>query len=102
MWRQLVDDPGAWAESSGTAMFGYAMAVGVRLGLLPEDPYRVAYRKAWSALAQRLDERGRLTEICVGTGKGTSQPYYLDRPRETGDFHGHAPLLWFAFELLNE
>ena len=102
MWRQLVDDPGAWAESSGTAMFGYAMAVGVRLGILSDDPYRDVYRRAWSALAQRLDEHGRLTEICVGTGKGTSQPYYLDRPRETGDFHGHAPLLWFAFELLDE
>jgi rhamnogalacturonyl hydrolase YesR len=100
MWRQLVNDPEAWGESSGTAMFGYAMAVGVRQGLLPADPYRAAYRKAWSALAEHLDADGRLTEICVGTGKGTDRQYYLDRPRETGDFHGHAPLLWFAFELL--
>lgn len=25
---------------------------------------------------------------------------YLDRPRQTGDFHGQAPLLWFATALV--
>ncbi len=28
LWRQLVDHPGAWMETSGTAMFGYAISVG--------------------------------------------------------------------------
>ena len=102
MWRQLVDQPGAWPESSATAMFAYAMAVGVRLGLLPEEPYRAAYTRAWAALTGYLDDEGRLTEICVGTGKGDSTTYYLDRPRSTGDLHGQAPMLWLAYELLLE
>ena len=30
MWRQLVDDPELWEETSGSAMFTYAMIVGVK------------------------------------------------------------------------
>lgn len=100
MWRQLVDDEGAWKETSATAMFGYAMAVGVRQGILPSDPYAAAYKKTWSALTGYLDSNGRLRDVCVGTGKSADRQYYLDRPRATGDFHGHAPLLWLATELL--
>jgi rhamnogalacturonyl hydrolase YesR len=101
MWRQLVDDEAAWKETSATAMFGYAMAVGVRLGILAPDPYRNALRKAWRALMGYLDANGQLTNVCVGTGKADSRQFYLDRPRATGDFHGHAPMLWFATELLD-
>jgi len=100
MWRQLVDDEGAWPETSATAMFGYAMAVGVRQGILPAEPYRQAYLRAWNGLADYIDGNGQLTEVCAGTGKGSDRQYYLDRPRITGDFHGQAPLLWFATELL--
>jgi len=100
MWRQLLSDPEAWKETSATAMLGFAMAVGVRRGILPADPYEAAYRKAWNALAGYLVGDGRLTQVCVGTGKGDNRQYYLDRPRATGDLHGQAPLLWFARVLL--
>jgi hypothetical protein len=26
--------------------------------------------------------------------------YYLNRPQNTGDLHGQAPVLWFAYSLL--
>lgn len=28
MWRQIIDDPEAWKEKSGTAMFTYTMITG--------------------------------------------------------------------------
>ena len=99
MWRQLIDRPEAWKESSGTAMFGYAMAVGVRRGLLADPAYAEAYHHAWAALATYVGADGRLSQVCAGTGQSQDAAYYLDRPRLTGDLHGQAALLWFAAEL---
>jgi len=100
MWRQLIDNEQAWAETSSTAMFGYAITVGVKKGLLPEDKFTPAYQKAWKALVEYIGEDGKITDVCAGTGKGDNIDYYLDRPRITGDLHGQAPILWFAYSLL--
>ena len=32
MWRQLIDNPQSWPESSSTAMFAYAFVSGVKNG----------------------------------------------------------------------
>lgn len=99
MWRQLVDHPESWEESSCTAMFAFAMEVGSQKGWLDADTFRPAVDKAWQALQRRVDTDGNLTDICVGTGQSKDVQYYLDRPRHDGDFHGQAPLLWLATEL---
>lgn len=99
MWRQLIDRPDAWKESSGTAMFGFAMAVGVRRGILADPAYARAARRAWTALATHVGADGRLSNVCVGTGQSRDAAYYLARPTVTGDLHGQAALLWFAAEL---
>lgn len=100
MWRQVIDCPGAWAETSCTAMFANAMAVGIRCGWLNEAMYKPAVEKAWKALEEKIDTDGNLCEICVGTGQQNNLEYYLGRPRQCGDFHGQAPVLWLATELL--
>jgi rhamnogalacturonyl hydrolase YesR len=100
MWRQLIDVETAWKETSCTGMFGYAITVGVRKGILPENEFKPAYKKAWQALIQYLSVEGKMSRVCVGTGQSTFQDYYLKRPTVTGDFHGQAPLLWFAYSLL--
>jgi len=100
MWRQLVDHEEAWEESSCTAMFGYAVTLGVRSGLLPSADYLPVVEKAWLALTDHIDEQGRLRDVCTGTGQKNDVQFYLKRPRVTGDFHGQAPLLWFAYSLL--
>jgi unsaturated rhamnogalacturonyl hydrolase len=102
MWRQLIDKEEAWKETSSTAMFGYAITVGVKKGLLPEKKFVPAYQKAWLSLVKYIDEDGKVTDVCAGTGKGEDIEYYLNRPRNTGDLHGQAPVLWFAYSLLAE
>jgi rhamnogalacturonyl hydrolase YesR len=99
MWRQLIDRPDAWKETSATAMFGYAMAVGVRRGILQDRAYSAASRRAWDALASYVGADGKLSQICVGTGQSKDAAYYLGRPTVTGDLHGQAALLWFVAEL---
>ena len=78
-------------------MFLFALASGVDEGWLPEDVYLPAIRKGWESLAEYVDDKGRLRQVCVGTGHGDgSVNHYLSRPRETGDAHGQAGLLWAA------
>lgn len=100
MWRQLVDQPASWPESSGTAMFTFAMVTGVKNGWLDEKSYGPASRKAWLALVSHLDAAANLQEVCIGTNKGFDEAFYLSRPRVEGDLHGQAPLLWTACALL--
>jgi len=101
MWRQLVDDAEAWPETSGTAMFAYAMITGVKRGWLEADVYGPAARKAWLALVSYLNEDGDIREVCEGTNKKADRQYYLDRARDTGNLHGQAPVLWCASALLS-
>jgi rhamnogalacturonyl hydrolase YesR len=100
MWRQLVDYKYSWAESSCTAMFTYAITVGINNGWLERKVYSPVVKKAWAAITAHIDSKGNVREICVGTGKRNDLEYYLARPRQSGDFHGQAPVLWLASELL--
>ncbi len=100
MWRQLLDNKTSWKETSSTAMFGYAISAGVGAGILDNKKFTLAYQKAWAALTDYIDEQGRLSDVCIGTGQSRDINYYLERPKTTGDFHSQAPVLWFADNLV--
>lgn len=102
LWGQLVNDPESYAETSGSAMFAYAFAEGVKRGWLTDPAYRAAVVKATEALLKRLDGHGNLGGVCIGTGKRNDRSWYLTRPVCTGDPHGQAPLLWLLGSLLVE
>jgi unsaturated rhamnogalacturonyl hydrolase len=102
MWRQLIDRPEAWAESSSTGMFTLAFVTGVKRGWLDAAAFGPAARRGWLALVDHLDEAAAVRDVCVGTGARNDLQYYLDRPRVTGDLHGQAPVLWCAAALLDE
>jgi unsaturated rhamnogalacturonyl hydrolase len=100
MWRQLIDHDEAWPESSGSAMFTFALVTGVKNGWLDAATYGPAARRAWIAVVGYIDQNQDITNVCEGTGKQNSYDYYLARKRRTGDFHGQAPVLWAASALL--
>jgi unsaturated rhamnogalacturonyl hydrolase len=100
MWRELMDQPDAWPESSSSAMFTFALISGVKNGWLDSATYGPAARRGWIAVVGYLDQNHDLTSVCEGTGKQNDHDYYLARKRRTGDFHGQAPMLWAASALL--
>jgi len=109
LWRQLIDHPDVWAETSSTGMFTFAMITGVKNGWLEKKTYGPAARKAWLGLVSHLDKDSNVTDVCVGTNKGGQEvgpdldkqlKFYLDRPRHTGDLHGQSPILWSATALM--
>lgn len=100
MWRQLIDDPESWPETSCTGMFTFAIITGVKNEWLDKEMYGPAARKGWLALTTYLDGNADIREVCQGTNKKNDRQYYLDRERLTGDMHGQAPILWCATALL--
>jgi unsaturated rhamnogalacturonyl hydrolase len=100
MWRQLIDDPASWPETSCTGMFTFAFITGVKNGWLDAATYGPAARKGWLKLITYIDENADIHEVCEGTNKKNDRQYYLDRKRNVGDLHGQAPVLWCAAALL--
>lgn len=100
MWRQLIDEPDSWPESSCSGMFTFAFITGVRNGWLDARTYGPAARKGWLALITYLDGNANMREVCEGTPKKNERQFYLDRKRNIGDLHGQAPVLWCAAALL--
>ena len=100
MWRQLIDHEDSWEESSSTGMFTFAMITGVKNGWLDAATYGPAARKGWIAVTGFIDQNDNVTGVCEGTNKDNSLEWYLNRRRNTGDFHGFEPIMWSATELL--
>ena len=98
MWRQIVDVPGSYRETSVTAMTLTALTRGIRLGWL-DASYRPAVDRAWRALLAHVLEDGRLVDVCFSTGAGPTRRHYLDRPAVNGaDDRGGAMVLGAALE----
>ncbi|MFE7129782.1 glycoside hydrolase family 88 protein [Streptomyces sp. NPDC057638] len=101
-WFQVVDkasQSGNWTETSCSSMFTYALDRSVRQGYVDPRFQRVADRGHQGVLAKISlggDGRTQLADISVGTNVG-SYAYYIQRARETNDFHGLG-----AFLIMNE
>ena len=99
MWRQVVDVPGSYRETSVTALTLTAMARGIRLGWL-DDSYQPIVDRAWNALLAHVNEDGTLVDVCISTGAGDTLRHYLDRTAVNGaDDRGGALVLGAALEM---
>lgn len=90
MCHQVLDDHESYAEASCTAMCAAAFARGVMLGLLPEEPYANAAKKAVEALRKYcIDEDGNIYGVCIGSGYSFTREYYKYNLRwNINDTHG--------------
>lgn len=100
MWSQLVNDHSVWPESSGSAMFTYALITGVKNGWLKDEKYAKAARKGWIELVSYLDQNYDLKDVCEGTGAKNDYDWYKERRKWVGDLHGQAGMLWCAYALI--
>jgi unsaturated rhamnogalacturonyl hydrolase len=112
LWFQVLDmgeKEGNYLEGSGSAMFAYTFAKGVRKGYLSRD-YGVVARKAYHGLIDKLMEKDGLgnanfTHICGSCGLGGtpyrdgSYKYYITEKIVTNDPKGVAPFILASIEL---
>jgi rhamnogalacturonyl hydrolase YesR len=84
-------------ETSGTALFAYAIAAGVRSGVLDRATYAPVLARAWHGLTTvSLRPNGFLSN-CQGVGDSPQPPYVGDGPsvpatdRSPGTLHRQSP-----------
>jgi rhamnogalacturonyl hydrolase YesR len=99
MWRQVLDHPELWEETSCTAMFTYGIARAVNRGWI--DPaYMAMARKGFAGLAKHVTAEGVVNDTCIGTNIGQTLDFYAKRERPSDDMHGRGPVLLAGTELL--
>lgn len=100
MWRQLLDKPDLWEETSCTAMFAYGIARAVHYGWIPPDNIAVA-RRAFAGLGKNVTADGVIKGTCQGTSISTDLNYYTQRERPDDDPHGPGPVMLAGTEILS-
>jgi rhamnogalacturonyl hydrolase YesR len=89
-WNCSLHDPTHFGgkETSGTALFTYGMAWGVRNGVLPADKYVPVIAKAWHGMATEALHPDGFLGYVQGTGKEPkdSQPTTYDKKPDFDDF----------------
>jgi unsaturated rhamnogalacturonyl hydrolase len=111
-WYQVTDRAGGkgnYLEASGTAMFVYATAKGVRMGYLPASMLASA-RKGYEGMLKKFittDDRGMIhlekTVLVSGLGgnpyRDGSYAYYLSEPLRQDDLKGVGPFIMASVEM---
>tara|TARA_B100001123_G_scaffold25852_1_gene27879 strand:- start:2962 stop:4647 length:1686 start_codon:yes stop_codon:yes gene_type:complete len=99
MWRQVIDLPGSYRETSVTALTLTAMARGIRYGWLDQS-FQTVVTRAWRGLLAHIEKDGTLVDVCISTGAGPTLSHYLDRTAIQGfDDRGGALALGAALEM---
>ncbi len=100
MWRQVLDQPELWDETSCTAMFAYGIASAVNHGWIDATNMVVA-RKAFAGIAKIVTVDGVVKDTCEGTNIGQDLDYYVKRPQPDDDPHGRGVVLLAGTEILS-
>jgi rhamnogalacturonyl hydrolase YesR len=88
-WNVSLHDPTNFGgkETTGTSLFIYGFAWGIRNGILDKDKYLPVVKKSWKALSAAVHKNGFLGYV-QGTGKEPkdSQPVGYDKMPNFEDF----------------
>lgn len=99
-WHQLLDRNDSYLETSATAIFAYCIAHGVNSGWLDAVTYGPVAQLAWEAVSTKINGRGEVEDVCVGTGMGFEPTYYYYRPVSAKAAHGYGPVIWAGAEMV--
>lgn len=82
-WRSSLVDPALYPqpETSGTALIAYAIAYGIRAGLLDAATYLPVVANAWQGLTTLALQSNGFVRYCQGPGTGPGRPYTSTAPR---------------------
>jgi unsaturated rhamnogalacturonyl hydrolase len=99
-WHQLLDRPDSYLETSATAIYVYSLARAVNRGWIDSRAYAPVALLGWNAVATKVNGRGGVEGVCVGTGMGFDPAFYYHRPVHVYAAHGYGPVLLAGAEVL--
>lgn len=100
LWHQLLDRPDTYLETSASAMYVYAIALGINRGWLDAAAYSPMVAVGWNAVAAKVNAQGQVEGTCVGTGLGFDPMFYAYRPASVFAAHGYGPVLLAGTEMI--
>ena len=100
LWHQLLDKEDSYEEITGSSMFVFGIAKGVKEGWLHPDFIYVAWQ-GFKGMLSKISENGDVTAICVGTGIMPSTVFYYNRPTQENDLMGEGPVLRALVEMID-
>ncbi|GAB6122061.1 glycoside hydrolase family 88/105 protein [Dysgonomonas termitidis] len=92
LWHQVLDRTDSYEEITGTAMFVFGIARGVREGWINKD-YIYAAELGLKGMMTKMTDKGDVTAICVGTGIMPSLTFYYNRKTQENAPMGEGPVL---------
>jgi rhamnogalacturonyl hydrolase YesR len=98
LWHQVLDHPGTYLETSGSAMYVLAMARGIRRGWLPES-YTEYAERGWRGISGRISDDGIIRGICRGTPIGHTVEFYEERDTFDNDPRGLGAVIQAGIEM---
>ncbi len=99
LWHQLIDKQDAYLETSGTAMFTYAIARAVNEGWINKSYLTIA-ENGWKGLTSKITARGEIEDVCIGTGIAENIRFYYERPTLLNDYHAIGAVLLAGTEMI--
>ncbi len=99
-WHQLLDRRESYEETSASAMFVFAIARGINRGWLDGKAFGPAVAIGWNAVAGKVNAKGQVEDVCVGTGVGWEPMFYMYRPTHLLAAHGYGPVLLAGAEMI--
>jgi rhamnogalacturonyl hydrolase YesR len=99
LWRQVLDRPELWEETSCTAMFCYSIARAVNRGWIDRS-YLAMARRGFAGICGNITPEGVVKGTCQGTNIGLDLAYYVNRQRPDDDLHGPGAVLLAGTEIL--
>lgn len=100
-WHQLIDRNDSYLETSATAIYAYCLARGINNGWLDAMAYGPATLLAWNAVTTKVNDKGQVEGVCVGTGMAFDPAFYYHRPVNVYAAHGYGPVLLAGAEVIN-
>ncbi|MBN1361548.1 MAG: glycoside hydrolase family 88 protein [Sedimentisphaerales bacterium] len=100
-WYQVVDKgdrPDNWTDTSGSAMFTYALQKGIEIGLLDKAQYAPVVAKGYQGIIAnaRINDKGLVDiySVCDGLGVQTSYDRYINYRQSINAKEAVAGFLW--------
>lgn len=99
-WFQLLDKSDSYVETSATAIYTYCIAKAINMKWISASEFGPMCLLAWNAISSKINNKGHIEGICVGTGMGFEPMFYYHRPVNIYAAHGYGPTILAGAEII--
>ncbi len=100
LWRQLVDRPDSYEETSSSAMYVFALTRAINKGWISRNTWAPIVLRGWNGLRTKVNSTGQVEGTCISTGLGWDDTFYLNRPTDVNAAHGYGPIFLAGSEII--